>query len=413
MPWHIALSGSIAVIIVCTYRKINTGITMLLGAITLGLLSGLSPFGFVEVLYHGLWNSITIMLAISILLLGILGHVLKATGALDQIIENLNALVSDIRIIAAAMPMLIGMLTVPGGAILSAPLCEEAGKRLQVSPLRQAVINNWFRHVIYFMFPLFPGLIIASELSGVSLGLYFMHNLPLTIIGAFFGFFFLFKGYSGTVKVEGARFSWKRAGLLIKSVLPLLIILVLVVFFNLYFPLALTVGIFVAIGNYLPFNNFFYSLVDRLKTMILPGVKLPVVLVIIGIMLYKEMLSKTEVITDMTNLVLDAGLPIIFLIAGVSFLVGMLTGDNSASVAILFPLFIPLIPEGGLVTSAYFAFLYAGSTAGHIISPAHPCFSLTKEYYRVEVKEFVTLTLPLLGVVLLSGFIITLFYGFH
>lgn len=413
MPWHIALSGSIAVIIFCTYRKLNTGITMLLGAITLGLLSRLSLTDFVEVLYHGLWNSITIMLAISILLLGILGHVLKSTGALDQIIENLNALVSDIRIIAAAMPMLIGLLTVPGGAILSAPLCEEAGRRLQVSPLRQAVINNWFRHVLYFMFPLFPGLIIASELSGINLGLYFMHNLPLTIIGIVFGYFFLFRGYSGAVKVKDARFSWKRTVLLIKSILPLLIILVLVVFFNLYFPLAITIGIFAALINYLSLNSFFSSLVYRLKTMILPGVQLPVVLVIIGIMLYKEMLSKTEVITDMTNLVLHAGLPIIFLIASVSFLVGMLTGDNSASVAILFPLFIPLIPEGGLVTSAYFAFLYAGSTAGHIISPAHPCFSLTKEYYGVEVKDFATLTLPLLGIVLLTGFVITLLYGFY
>lgn len=413
MPWYIALSGSIVIILVCTYKKINTGITMLLGALTLGLLSGLLPLGFMQVIYHGIWNSITIMLAISILLLGILGHILKATGALDQIIENLNALISDIRIIAAAMPMLIGMLTVPGGAILSAPLCAEAGNRLQVNPLRQAVINNWFRHVLYFMFPLFPSLIIASELSGVSLGLYFMHNLPLTIVGAIFGFFFLFKGYSSAVKIEGASFSWQKAGLLIKSIMPLLVILVLVVFLNIYFPLALSAGILVALINYLPFKNFFNSFTGRLKTMILPGVKLPVVLVIIGIMLYKEMLSKTEVINDMTNMVLDAGLPIIFLIAGMSFLVGMLTGDNSASVAILFPLFIPLIPEGGLVTSAYFAFLYAGSTAGHIISPAHPCFSLTKEYYRVEVKDFISLTLPLLVVVLLTSFIITLLFGYH
>ncbi len=413
MPWYIALSGSIVIILVCIYKKVNMGLTMIFGAVTLGLLAGLSPSGFLDVTINGIWNSVTIMLVISILLLGILGHILKKTGALEEVIVNLNALVADIRVIAAAMPMLIGMLTVPGGAILSAPLCAEAGTRLEATPVRQAVINNWFRHVIYFMFPLFPSLIIASQLSGISLSRFFLHNLPLTVIGTVFGFLFLFKGYRATKEYNNASFSWHGVRRLLRSILPLIVILVLVVFFELYFPLALLAGIIIALLNYLPGEERTSELINRFKTLIIPGIKLPVVLVIIGIMLYKEMLTHTGVISDMTNMVLDLGIPVIILIAVISFLVGMLTGDNSASVVILFPLFMPLIPAGGAVTSAYFAFLYAGSTAGHIISPAHPCFSLTKEYYRVEIKEFVILTLPMLVVVMITGFIITMLFGFH
>lgn len=416
MPWYIALPGSILVILAGIYKKLNIGLTMLLGSLTLGLMTTLPPQEFFEVAFKSLWNNITVMLVISILLLGILSYILKATKALDMLINSLQELVKDVRIISAAMPMLIGMLTVPGGAILSAPLCAETGNRLGLPPLRQAVVNNWFRHVIYFMFPLFPSIIITAELSGVSLGRLFLHNLPLTLIGIVFGYFYLFRGYgnlaSAGTKKNDSPTCFKHLTL-IQSLFPLLLILILVVFFDLYFPLALLAGIIVALVNYLPSKNKSAALLLRLKTMLLPGLKFNVAFVIIGIMFYKEMLEHTAAINELTELLLTLGLPVILLITVVSFIVGMLTGDNSASMAILLPMFIPLIPPGGIIFSAYVAYLYAGSTAGHIISPAHPCFALTKEYYLVEIKNFIILTLPLLLVVLAAGFIITTLFGIY
>lgn len=411
MPWYIALSGSVVVILIGIYKKYNIGLTMILGSVALGLLIGLSPLDFLQVIGSGLWNSVTIMLVISILLLGILGYVLKATGALEQIILNLQSIVSDIRIITVAMPALIGMLTVPGGAILSAPLCAEAGSKLKLPPDRQAVINIWFRHVLYFMLPLFPSLILASQLSGIAIGRFVLHNLPLTVIGITVGFFYLFRGYRS--ENGGFSFSANKVPLLLKSILPLLLILVLVVATDLYFPYALLSGIVLALLNYLPKELRFAEFVHRIRTMILPGIKIPVALVIAGIMIYKEMLTRTEVIADLTNLFLGLGIPVIVLIAIIPFLVGMLTGDNSASVAVLFPMFMPLLPEGGAVYTAYLAYLYASSTAGHIISPAHPCFSLTKEFFVVEIKNIIAPTLPLLAVVMAAGFLITLLFGFH
>jgi len=411
LPWYIALTGSIIVILLGIYKKINIGLTMILGSAALGLLAGLPPHDFLLVLGSGLWNSITIMLIISILLLGVLGYVLKATGALEEIILNLQSLVADVRIIAVAMPALIGMLTVPGGAILSAPLCAEAGNKLNLPPGRQAVVNIWFRHVLYFMLPLFPSLILASQLSGLPMSRFVLHNLPLTIIGIVFGFYYLFRGYK--TESNGFSFSGLRFWLLLKSILPLVIILFLVVFIDLYFPFALLAGIIIALLNYLPAGNKFTELRRRMKTMIIPGIKIPVALVIAGIMVYKEMLTRSEVIADLTALVLDMGIPVIALIAVIPFLVGMLTGDNSASVAVIFPMFMPLLPQEPLAYGAYLAYLYASSTAGHIISPAHPCFSLTKEFYEVEIKSIIVPTLPMLGVVMAAGLIFTMLFGIH
>ncbi|MFO8191404.1 MAG: DUF401 family protein [Bacillota bacterium] len=409
MPWYIALFGSIAVIMIGIYKNLNIGLTMILGAVALGILSFITVKNFFAVLLTATTNSVTVMLFISILLLGILGQILKETGALQEIIASLTALVADIRIITAILPALVGMLTVPGGAILSAPLCAEAGTKLRLPPDHQAAINIWFRHVFYFALPLFPSLILAAQLSEVNIGRLVLHNLPLVFVGTIFGFYYLFRGFPAQGK--GFSISLRATRRLLISLAPLLVVLVFVTFFNLYFPWALLAGIVLALLNYLSQQNRFSKLIDRIKTMILPGINIPTAFVIVGIMIYKEMLTSTGVISDLTDLVLGLGIPVILLIAFISFLVGMLTGDNSASVAILFPMFMPLLPPGGYIYSAYIAFLYAGSTAGHIVSPAHPCFSLTKEYYRSDMFKIVVLIIPLLAVVMAAGFLITSLFG--
>lgn len=186
----------------------------------------------------------------------------------------------------------------------------------------------------------------------------------------------------------------------------------LVIFFNLYFPLALLLGLLTAFLNYLPREGRGQVLLHRLKTMLLPGINIRIVLVIVGIMFYKEMLAYTRAVFHLTEFLLYLGIPLIFLILTLPFLIGMLTGDNSASVGIVFPLFLPLLPQGTGAYPAYLAFLYACSTAGHIISPAHPCFALTKEYFAVDIKEIIKLMLPLLLLVTLLAFFTTLFFGY-
>lgn len=407
MPWYIALSASIILILIGIYKKLNIGLTMLLGALALGILSGLPLSALLRIFFEGLTNRITIMLALSILLLGILGNILKETGALRELVDNLQELVSDIRIISMAMPALIGMLTVPGGAILSAPLCAETGKKLDLPPQRQAAVNIWFRHVLYFMLPLFPSLILTSQLSGVSMSRLVFFNLPLTIVGIISGFYFLFRGYKDGNK--GYHFSAKRLLNLLRSILPLIIIMFLVIFFDLYFPLAILFGTVLAILNYLPVNRTATVIFYRFKTMIFPGLNYSVVLVIVGIMIYKEMLEESAVLVDMTNLILGLGIPILLLIVCIPFIIGMLTGDNSASVAIVFPMLIPLLPAASQTAyTAYIAYIYVSSTAGHIISPAHPCFSLTKEYFREDIKGILLPILPLLLIVMITGLLLTL-----
>ena len=411
MPWYFAFIISVSVIIIGLYKKLNIGLAMIIGAITLGLLSQLSLFSLYQVTAASLLNSVTVMLVLSILQLGILGHILKKTGALEAIIDSLNSMVSDLRAISVAMPMLIGMLTVPGGAILSAPICAQTGENLGLPPEKQAAINIWFRHVLYFMLPLFPSLILASQLSGISLGRFVAHNILITIIGTVLGFKVLFRGYRNVKPSYETNLSRLRE--LLISISPLLLIFVMVVFLGIYFPLALLSGIILALTYALPVKFWPKELLSRIKTLLLPGINLALALVIIGIMFFKEMLTSTNVIVEITSLLLMTNIPIIILIIVISFLVGLLVGDNSASIAILFPLFIPLAPEGYYTFSAYMSFVYVCSVTGHMISPAHPCFSLSKEYYRIDMIKIAALIAPLLVVAVTSAFLLTICFGFY
>jgi hypothetical protein len=261
------------------------------------------------------------------------------------------------------------------------------------------------------MLPLFPSLILAAQLSGLPMSRFVFHNLPLTIVGAIAGFFYLFRGYPAEKKNK--PFSGLKALLLLKSISPLLVILFLVVAYNIYFPLAISIGLLIALLNYLPGKNRSISFINRLRTMILPGIKIPVAVVIAGIMVYKEALHQSGVIADLTGFVISLGIPVIVLIAVIPFLVGMLTGDNSASVALIFPMFMPLLPNEPLACSAYLAYLYASSTAGHIISPAHPCFSLTKEYYGVHLQKVLLPMLPMLALIMVISFAMTALFGYY
>jgi uncharacterized protein len=410
LPWYISLSGSIIIILVGIYKKLNIGLTMLLGALTLGVLAGLPFSEFFKVIADGLINKITVMLVISILLLGILGNVLKETGALDTAVDNLKDLLADIRIISAAMPALIGMLTVPGGAILSAPLCAATGEKLALPAHRQAAVNVWFRHVLYFMLPIFPSLIIASNLSGVPMSRFVLLNLPVTLIGILCGFLFLFRGYPSPT--GNARFSGIYLWGLLRSILPLFLVMFMVVFFDLYFPFAIAAGILLALINYLPASNAPAIFLKRLQTQIIPGIKLPVALVIVGIMIYKEMLEKSAVLSEMTGIIISLGIPVLGLIMIIPFVIGVLTGDNSASVAIIYPMFLPLLQTYSMPAySAYIVLIYTSSTAGHIISPAHPCFALTKEYFKTTINNLLILILPLLAIVMAAGLLVTFIFS--
>ena len=236
----------------------------------------------------------------------------------------------------------------------------------------------------------------------MSILTFLCYNLTLTAAGILTAFLLLFRGIPGkgysksplSPDIACQRTLTRDLAGLALSMAPLLSVLILVIFFDLLFPLALTAGCFVALASGIPLRHGFSpALIVRIKTMVLPAIKLNLVSVVLGIMFFKQALEYSGVTAKIADTMLGLGLPLLFYMFAFPALVGLLTGDNAASVAIVFPLFLPLLSTGSPLYPAQVAFLYFSSAWGHIFTPIHPCFSLNNAYFKVNVSQVLRLLL--------------------
>lgn len=408
MNWTLPLALTLLLMIVGVYLKYNISIIMVVSSLVMALLCRLTVTQVLRVVYLTVTSRVTLILFFSIILLELLGHLLKETGAMQKIIDSLGRLLGDWRLLMAALSAVIGMLAVPGGAIMSAPMIEEVGRKTSFSAGGQAAANFWFRHVLYFSLPLFPSMILAAELAGVKVSVFTVYNLPLSVAGAVLAFFTIFREARGLsprldTGVENKELWLSLKHFLISSA-PILIILCLVTMFQVLFPFAILIGIIVAFISYLPRQDSLWAaLKERLLNKVLPGVKFKTALMILGIMFFKHTLDYTSVVSSMAEYLVRTGAPAIVLMFLIPFLMGLITGDNSASIAIIIPLFAPFLDRSAPGYLSQLAFLYFSSSFGHIFTPVHPCLVLTKEYFKVNFGQMLRpLLLPALLVILVA-----------
>ncbi len=77
---------------------------------------------------------------------------------MDEMIESLELMLKSAKITIMVAPALIGTLLVTGGALMSCPVVNNLGDRLDISNDRRASVNLIFRHAMYFIFPFGPTL---------------------------------------------------------------------------------------------------------------------------------------------------------------------------------------------------------------------------------------------------------------
>jgi uncharacterized protein len=127
---------AILLIIFLTHRRWKLGWAMLMASLIVAVFNGFNPLFALEVFWGALTNTTTIFLALVITAITIFGFLLRETGYLQDTIKNLTRVVSDFRILIMVIPALVAMLTIPGGAVFSAPMMEPLGKELKMRMLR-------------------------------------------------------------------------------------------------------------------------------------------------------------------------------------------------------------------------------------------------------------------------------------
>lgn len=403
---------AIAVIMLLARKRINIGLAMFAGSLVLIIGSPISLEQVLSAAKSALVNPITWELAGAVVMIGILGHILKVSGTLDVMVDRLLRLIGDPRMIMIVLPGLIGALSVPGGAMMSAPMVDQLGNRVGIGPEYKTGINIIFRHIWYAALPIIPSMVLAASLAGLTAKELAVLNIPALICGLIFAWFFLLQRLS--VRTRG-HWSIHDLKVFLVSIVPLVMVITLYLVIGLNFILALSAGIFLSLiilpeqGSSSRISRILATGIQRAKTMILPGFRPQLLIVVAGVMVFKELLAVSGIINGFAADLVTLGIPLWLLLLILPMLVGLATGSHEAAVGIALPVFVPLLSAD--IFLAGVGLTYISATLGYLISPLHLCLILTREYYNAQFARIYRYTAPVALVMLTIGLITSLIRG--
>ena len=393
----------IAVIIFLIRKKWNLGYIILLSSLLLGLLFGLNPKEIGINFLQALIDPVTIRLIGIIVLVLLLSSILKRIESLKDIVDSLQKLVKDYRLILAFIPSFLGLLPMPAGAMFSAPMVKEIGERAGLNPEEETFVNYWFRHIWEFVWPLYPSIILLSALLGVEVREIIIVQLPISLVALMLGLIWerrYLKKDEAKDKRGNFGFNIKK---LFLSTWPILLVISLVIIIK----IDLLISLITVIVSLILLNRSKMK-IEVIIEIIKKDIPINTVVLIASIMIFKRMLQATGAIMVIPGFFTELGVHPLVILFFIPFLIGMLTGITSAFVGIGFPVLLPFIVVQGEVNFNYFMFAFVGGYMGHMLSPMHLCLVVTNDYFKADTRKIYKMLIPFLLIMLLSALILVI-----
>ncbi|QSQ09031.1 hypothetical protein H0A61_01388 [Koleobacter methoxysyntrophicus] len=388
----------VLILVILTRRKINLGLALMLDAAVMGFMFNMGLKETLLSILKGVFSFQTFELAGILVSILFLENIMRKKLFLEKILTSLQNLVGDYRAVAAMIPPFIGLLPSAGGALFSAPLVQEAIGDNELSPERKAFINYWFRHVWEYMFPLYPGVILASRIIDIDLVLYVKAMIPFTLaailIGIPISFYRTPKGMNRNPNTESKVYHLKN---LLFGISPILFIIFM--FF------VLKIHPFIGIGiTILALTLLYRYTLEDYKELFIKAFSFKTLFLVLGVMVFKNMLVDSGVIEQLPAFLTQADVPVLLMFFLLPFTVGVLTGISTAYVAVTFPILAGLLPE---INLSYMAFAYVSGFAGVMVTPIHLCMVFSANYYKAKLGSLMVRVMIPQFVLIAFAFILT------
>ncbi|MBC8183458.1 DUF401 family protein [candidate division KSB1 bacterium] len=349
----------------------------------LGLIIASYVLGLFSLSFYELWeltlktvsNPSIILLALAVGLIPIIGGAMESGGLMDDLVNNLRLKRRPLMAFSSAF---VGLLPMPGGALLSAPLIEKSGKT--VSNENKTAINVWYRHVFLLIYPL--GMLLATtamaEVNLYTVILYLILGFVLMLV---LGYFFLLAKVSQN---EMATSSPNLKKLLISAMViviaPVIHFSLLSIFGNVIQEIPLVIGVSVSIVlafyfGKLPLRDLF-TISKKMKPW-------NFALIIVSMFLLLNIFKAS----DTSKVIAEASFSKTFILVGVGFLLGFATGRVQVPISILLPIYLAQFGSDAM-TPWIFTVMFFAIYQGYVVSPVHPCVSVSLEYFKTELKDF-------------------------
>jgi integral membrane protein (TIGR00529 family) len=383
----------ISLVVILIVARRNLPLALFCGAIILGIFT-LPIITIFDKIIFTLTDFSVIFLACAMGVIPMIGGSMKESGQMDDLVNNLRI---GKKGMMSLSPAIMGLLPMPGGALLSAPIIERAGGGI-ANDLKVA-INNWFRHLFVLIYPLSSALIASAKISNLSVYTAFLFLLPTFFFALFLGYIFLIRKVKGSINYTNP-FSLK--GLLIPLgiilIAPFLDFILKEMWTLSIKEIATLIGVCAA---------FIISLAASRVRLNLKNIAIQMkpwnfALIIIGMFIFLNIFKASNVAELIASIPLSP--EVLCVVAG--FILGFTTGRVLLPASIILPVYLTM----GTITPFIFAVMYTSIFFGYVLSPVHPCVCITLEYFNVPMKNFFRLTSPPVFIIFFLVLLISIIY---
>ncbi len=333
-------------------------------------------------------------LALITFLIGLFVSLYRLTRFVEGLGEGVKKLFGNPLIGIAVIPASLGVLSIPGGALMSAPIVDVLGNRVGLDKPKKIYANVWFRHVIFLVYPLSTFLIFFSYLTNIDLWILVARQTPLMLYMVLVGYILTRLGVKhdksslGEVSEPTTEVVRRDHYLLMKYASPILAAIIV--------SLALS-----------KFTDYRYDFLPINRLSMIIGVTLGILL-----LLYLSRSGKKVVVGILRNrsiweLVLIVSTAIVlrkaFSLLDISSITGYgLSSIDPAIVSAIIPfvfayavgmhmtgalLAIPIVQSITSITPTIASLVYVASFLGYLISPLHLCLIYTAKYFETPITK--------------------------
>lgn len=387
----LAVVLGLSVALLLSKRQVPMGLAFVAGAVA--ILAGTWELGRVGAVAGRLVTADTWVFASQVTLVFVMSIVMRFAGSLDVLVEAAGAMIKNRRARLASLPALVGLLPMPGGAVVSAPLIDKTRCDVDLGSRDKNLINYWFRHVWEVCWPLYPPLlyVAATFLPDGEMSKLVASQAPLTVLLVLGGWWFILRRVpGGDDQLAGDRPS---TGSLLKALAPLIIVIAVMqpcamLLEGIVAPervggvglvVALIIGLAVALG--------------RRPGLLGPALRekkvWSLLVLALGVKAFGGTVEEVGAAVATADLVRDAGLPPLLAIAFLPFFIGLVSGATIMVVTAAFPVVVALVqadPGAGAILP-YLVLGYATGFIGYMLSPVHMCLVLSSRFFGENVTD--------------------------
>jgi len=379
---------------VMVYKRVGLGITLTFTAIVLSLLS-LELSSIANVFWNTLTDLVTISLVLATFGIMLLSQLYKETAFVKILSQNLSEIVKNSKLVVSILPAVIGLLPVPGGALMSAPMVETEANKLKLEKNRQTYVNIWFRHTIFPVYPMSQILILTGALTGLSVISLVIRQVPVVIVMVAAGYLIGFWKVSAAKQETSKNSLTTNVTSLLKAFAPILAMIFALVTFNINVSIAAFLGVIVLLLIAKPNLNV-------LSTPFRSRPIYEITLAAFGAMLLRNVTIASGISETFGVLVAEGNVSDVVLLLTLPTILAFLVGSPSGGIAIS----VSMLAGTLSFTPKTAGLLYMATYLGYLGAPTHLCLVLTADYFKCPLGEVYRYMVPSLAVSFLAAILV-------